>query len=150
MEPLTLEVSKSGAESILQHSEIYRTICDDGSPNREYLTIPEGWLNVVAYVDGNPVGCFVLHPVNSVTMECHVQVLPDYRHLSAEIGREVINWTSENTNALKLIAWIPFDCENVRIFAESMGFKVEGISEGSIMKKGKLLSQWLVGLRLWA
>lgn len=146
MAPLRLKSCKEDAESILQHDEIYRAICDDGSP--EELFIPDGWTNVVVYADG-PVACFVLHPHNSITMECHVQVLPEFRHLSAEIGREVIEWTRKHTDASKLIAWIPFDCENVKLFAEKMGFIVEGISEDSIMKGGQLHSEWLMGFKLW-
>ncbi len=145
---LRLKESREDAQRIVRRPEIYKTICDDGSPTAEDFVIPEGWICVVAYVD-EPAGCFVLHSLNSVTMECHVQILPEHRNLSAEIGRAVIQWAKDNTEAKKLIAWIPFDCENVKCFAESMGFKVEGVSEGSIMKNGELLSQWLVGLKLW-
>lgn len=150
--PLRLEESKEDAEAILRHPDIYKTICEDGSPKAEDLYIPEGWRCVVAYLNDlqyDPLGCFVLHELNGVTMLCHVQILPEHRHMSAEIGQAVIQWARDNTDAQKLIAWIPFDCENVKCFAEKMGFKVEGVSEGSIMKNGELLSQWLVGLRLW-
>lgn len=153
---LRLEESRADAEDILRHPDIYKTICEDGAPDPEDIAIPEGWLCVVVYLDDTknivpliPVGCFVLHEQNGVTMNCHVQVLPDYRDISAEIGQAVIQWAKDNTEAKKLIAWIPFDCENVKCFAEKMGFKVEGVSEGSIMKNGELLSQWLVGLKLW-
>ena len=146
---LRLEESRADAEAILRHPDIYKTICDDDSPDVEDLCVPEGWLCVVAYIDETPAGCFVLHEINGVTMQCHVQVLPEYRHMSAEIGQAVIQWAKDNTDAKKLIAWVPFDCENVKNFAVKMGFKVEGVSKGSIMKGGELLSQWLVGLRLW-
>ena len=145
---LLLEVSKHDAEKVLRHPEIYAAIRDDGSPPANELFIPDGWISVVVYID-EPVACFVLHELNSATMVCHVQILPDYRYLSHDIGISVIGWTKENTDARKLIAWIPFDRENVKIFAESMGFAVEGISEDSIMKDGKLQPQWLMGLRLW-
>ncbi len=143
---LLLKSCKEDAEAILNHEAIYPTICDDRSP--EKLFILDSWTNVVVYMDG-PVACFVLHPHNTTTMECHVQVLPEFRHLSAEIGCEVIDWTRKHTDASKLMAWIPFDCENVKLFAEKMGFVVEGISEDSIMKGGQYHSEWLMGLKLW-
>lgn len=146
---LRLKESRDDAQRIVRHPEIYKTICDDGSPLAEDFFIPEGWVCIVAYLGEIPMGCFVLHDLNSVTLWCHVQVLPDYRYMSAAIGRAVIQWARDNTDAKKLIAWIPFDCENVKCFAESMGFKVEGVNEDSIMKNGELLSQWLVGLKLW-
>lgn len=145
---LRLHESRFDAEHILRHPKIYETICDDGSPTIEDVVIPDGCISVVVYVD-EAIACFILHEVNSVTLMCHVQILPEFRHLSDEIGKAVIEWTKDNTEAKKLIAWIPFDCENVRFFAERMGFTVEGISEDSIMKGGKLLSQWLMGLKLW-
>lgn len=150
---MTLRLSESitDAETILRHPDIYKTICDDDSPSIDDICIPEEWRCVVAYDGPNivPVGCFILHYINSVTMVCHVQILPEHREMSAEIGEAVIQWTRDNTEAEKLIAWIPFDCENVKWFAEKMGFKVEGVSEDSIMKGGELLSQWLMGLKLW-
>lgn len=145
---LKLKESRGDAEAILRHPDIYKTICEDGSPDAEDLFIPEGWRCVVAYLE-KPIGCFVLHEFNGVTMTCHVQVLPEHREHSAEMGKAVIQWSKDNTDAKKLIAWIPFDCENVKCFAEKMGFKVEGVSEGSIMKGGQLLDQWLVGFKLW-
>ena len=148
METLRLNECRADAETILRHPEIYSCIKDDGSPPAETFSLPDGSVNLVVYIDG-PVACFILHELNFVTMECHVQVLPEYRNRSGEIGQAVVEWTRHNTVAKKLIAWIPFDCENVKNFAIDMGFVVEGVSEDSIMKQGKLLSQWLVGIKLW-
>ena len=149
MAQFCLKSSQADAEFILKSKDIYRTICDDGSPSREDMVIPDGWVNVVAYVDDKPAGCFVLHKQNCITMECHVQILAEYRHLSKEMSDAMLAWVWDNTPAQKLIANIPFDCENVKNFAEIMGFKIEGVNEDSIMKNGKVLSQWYLGLRKW-
>ena len=154
MSPLTLHESPKDAADIIRHAEIYACIKDDGSPPAEEFTIPDDCISVVVYIEeppdiDKPISCFVLHSINFATYECHVQVLPEHRDRSSEIGQAVIEWTRQNTQAKKLIAWIPFDYENVKNFALEMGFKVEGVSEDSIMKQGKLISQWLLGLKLW-
>ena len=69
--------------------------------------------------------------------------------LGKELGDAMRACGWDNTPAQKLIANIPFDCENVKNFAEIMGFKIEGVNEDSIMKNGKVLSQWYLGLRKW-
>ena len=140
---MRLGVSKEDAERVLRHPEIYETIAEDGA---EEWKMPDGPIYLCGY---NPdlLGCFVLHKINHVTWECHVQVLPEWRDHSMEFGIKMIEWAWENTDAMKLVAQIPLIYPNVMDFAVKQGFEQEGVNKASIMKNGELFDQWYVGLR---
>jgi RimJ/RimL family protein N-acetyltransferase len=135
------------AFAVLSDPRIFDVISEDGMDS---VPMPEGPIYLCGYVP-ELIGCFILHKLSKVTLGCHVQVLPEYRAEHAEeFGRAVIEWTWENTDAHKIVAEIPFLYPNVRRFAERMGFEVEGINRGSLMKGGLLIDQWHMGLRRWA
>lgn len=148
---LRLDLSLDDAAAIIRDPCIYTKICDDHcSPNADGFELPEDWTAIVAYIDDIRVGCFVLHPTtSSTTREVHVQILPQYRASSLGISEALLAFAWHHTGASKFVACIPFDCENVKDFAEKMGFKIEGINEASIMKNGKLINQWYVGIKRW-
>lgn len=90
MGQLQLNVSKQDAEKVLLHPEIFETISEDGM---DECDMPDGPIYLCGYVP-ELIGCFILHKQGKATVECHVQVLPDYRKLYAdEFGRAVIKWT---------------------------------------------------------
>jgi len=137
---------------IINHPEIYPMVCDDNAfaDLSGPLEIPGYWDCIVAYVDDIAAGCFVLHPSGTkATMEVHVQLLPEYREDSKSICDALLAYAWDLVSANKFVACIPFDCANVKDFAEKMGFKIEGINEGSIMRGGELLDQWYVGIKRW-
>ncbi len=110
------------------------------------VPMPDGVLYLCGYVP-ELVGCFILKRLNTVTLECHVQVLPEHRKKHAEeFGRAVIDWAWENTNARKIVAQIPFIYPNVRDFAFKMGFKLEGMNRESYMKNNAIHDQWHLGI----
>ena len=100
MEELSLSVSKEDAEAILRHPDIFNTVSEDGMDAWE---APDGPIYLCGYIDV-PIGCFVLHAHSTYIWECHVQVLPEYRHVYAvEFGKRVIEWAFANTQAERLI-----------------------------------------------
>lgn len=112
--------------------------------------MPEGPIYLCGYAP-ELIGCFLLEWQSSVTLECHVQVLPEYRKDYAEdFGRAVIDWTWANTDAQKLVAQIAFLYPNVKDFALKMGFVVEGFNRSSHRKHGEIHDQWYLGLVKWA
>lgn len=146
---ITFAVNTQDAEQIVQHPDIYPHVGDDGSPPAEQFTIPDSWYCVVGYSDGQPAGCWLMHHTNSTTLEVHIQVLKEYRTHSEEICRGFIAWAWDNTPAQKLVAQIPTLYPNVKAFAETMGFRVEGINASSIQKDGQLYDQYYMGLTKW-
>ncbi len=145
---ISLAVSQEDAHEILVNPEIYETIRDDFSVAPENFNINPD-IALVAYVDGVPAGCVALRAINGVKMEIHVQILPAYRFTSLLLGHEMMSWIWENTEAKKLVAEIAFKYENVKRYAERMGFKVEGICEKGIQIDGVLMNQWLMGISRW-
>ena len=143
---ITLGGSREDAYAILTHPEIYPNITDDFSTE---FSIPGNMFALVAYSDDVPAACVTLLSRNGIKLEIHVQILPDYRHMSDLLGKSMLNWIWDNTTAQKLVAEIAFKFENVKRYAESMGFQVEGISKGSIMLDGRLTDQWIMGLSKW-
>ncbi len=140
---MELKLQPDDALKVLRHPEIFKTIAEDGTDK-----IPEydGCLYLCGYVP-ELMGCFILHKQNSITVECHVQVLPEYRDHSETFGRKVIEWTWDNTDAEKIVAQIPFLYPNVKDFALKMGFQIEGVNEASYMKHGKIHDQWYLGIK---
>ena len=61
----------------------------------------------------------------------------------------MMSWIWENTEAKKLVAEIAFKYENVKKYAERMGFEVEGICTKGIQIDGQLMDQWIMGISRW-
>jgi hypothetical protein len=139
---MILTPSKDDALKVLSRPEIFETISEDGM---DHVPMPDGPIYLCGYVP-ELIGCFILHKRSKVTVECHVQVLPEYRKdYAREFGRSVIQWTWNNTNAEKIVAEIPVIYPNVKDFALEMGFEIEGMNKASHMKH-ELVDQWYLGI----
>ena len=140
---MKLQLNPDDAYKVLSTPEIFQTISEDGMTD---VPMPEGVLYLCGYVP-ELIGCFILHKQGAITLECHVQVLPEYRKDYAEqFGHAVIDWAWENTGAQKIVAQVPFLYPNVRDFALKMGFKVEGMNRESYLKNGEIYDQWYLGI----
>ena len=133
--------------AILTHHSIYECIAEDGTPPREdYIPEMIGVAYVVGIVGAEPIGLMIYHPVNGVTWECHVQVLPEYRkEFADEFAEKAIQWAWD-FSVQKIVAQIPFLYPNVREFSLRHGFDDEGINRKSYLKNGQLHDQWYMGL----
>lgn len=146
---IEVRISDTDAEAIAKHPDVYPCISDDMSPPREQYQKrgrAHGWINAVAYVDGKPAAYMALEPSSAVMTWGHFAIVPEYRHLKQDIGDTLINWARENTNFAKFHGWASHPA--VVAYLESLGFRVEGISEGSLLRGGKLLPQALMGMRI--
>lgn len=133
--------------AILTHPDIYDRIAEDGTPLREdFIPSMIGAAYVVGIVGAEPIGIVMYHPINVITWECHVQVLPEYRaEFAKEFAQKAIQWAWD-MGVQKLVAQIPFLYPNVRDFGLNVGFEVEGINRKSYLKNGQLHDQWYMGL----
>ena len=131
--------------AILTHPAIYGCIAEDGTTPREDY-IPD--MISAAYVVGihdEPFAMMMYHPINGITWECHVQVLPEYRKDHAhEFAEKAVQWAWD-MGCQKLVAQIPFLYPNVRDFGLAHGFVVEGVNEKSYLKNGEIHDQWYLG-----
>ena len=133
--------------AILAHPAIYDCIAEDGTPLREDFTLVlEGIACVIGIVGSEPIGVMIYHPINGITWECHVQVLPEYRKQHAsEFFQKALDWAFA-MGAKKVVAQIPFLYPNVKGFALKHGFEIEGINRKSYLKNGQIHDQWYLGL----
>ena len=139
---MNLRLSPDDAKKVLETPEIFATIAEDGMVD---VPQPENVLYLCGYVP-DLIGCFILEKKSAITVDCHVQVLPEYRKDYAdEFGHKVIEWTWKNTDARKITAQIPFLYPNVKDFALKMGFEIEGINKQSYLKDG-IHDQWYLGI----
>lgn len=144
---MKLRLDIKDAESVIRHPEIYPLVRDDGSPDADDFAIPGHYMALVGYID-EPIGCVMLHWSNSVCLEAHIQVLPEYRKDHAiEFGLQAIQWVWDNTPAHKIMATIPDIFPNVIEYAHTIGFELQGINEHSILKDGVLQNQFMMGLK---
>lgn len=102
------------------------------------------WLMI--HDHGHELALFKLTPVNTVSLEIHINVLPEFRDERREIVLCAYRWILEFTGYQKLIAWVPALHKHIKRFAVEMGMVVEGNSTASYRKDGVIWDQWLLGI----
>lgn len=137
--------------SILAHEGVRESVWDDGGPQPlpvhpsiHYLVASkdvwdEGVLN------NRPIGVVAFMPVNSVTCNPHIAILPEFRGTGTDVMDLAIDWMFDNTECKKLVAHPPeYNAAMIRVF-EKCGFNREGYSPGSILKDGVMHGRILMG-----
>ena len=136
-------------ERVLSTPCIAEAISEDGAEVSEMAIEVQGelWVNVWDRL-GNTVAIYNLHMHNSVTVEIHAHVLPEYRkEHSYATGMVVLAWFRDNyPDFKKIIAQIPANCGNVVSFIERFGFRQEGVNRLSYLKNGVLMDQLWYGM----
>lgn len=134
-------MDRSLIESVLFHPVIFDSISEDDAPR----IAPEGRY-VGGFVDDVCIGLVAVDVISRHVADVHIQVIPEYRETHAvDFAESVIRWFWSNGFS-KLVAQIPFCCENVKRFAERVGFEVEGVNRKSWMKHGVKWDSWYLGL----
>ena len=140
--------NRQDIKAVLCHQEIWAKIAHDGTCKPEDFNPPNSATYICAYVDDKPAGLMVYKDKDGVQLECHFQVLPEYRkEYALEIADRAIQWAWDNTSAYKIVAEVPEIYMNVVNFGISVGFQVEGINQKSYLKDGKLYDQLYLGLQ---
>ena len=137
-------------ERVLNAPGVLEAISEDGMSFVDGTNIDvegELWVDVFDG-EGNTVALYNLHMHNSVTVEIHAHVLPEYRkEHSYDTGMAVLAWFRLNyPNFRKIVAQIPVTCGNVISFIERFGFQKEGVNRLSYLKDGVLVDQVWYGL----
>lgn len=133
---------KDRIAKVLKDPEIFDRIAEDGILSSDYQ-IPD---DAIYVMNEDSTALMIYHHHNSVTLECHVQVLKDYRDIAMDFGKSALQWAWDNTKASKIVAQIPEIYPDVLKFALKNGFEIEGINESSYIKNGELYDQIYLGL----
>lgn len=134
---------------IMTRPDIWATVAEDGQDIELYVpdVTKDCWLMVCDEEKGI-IGLFQACACNSITLELHPCILPEYRKkYSRAAGVEVLQWIYDTQPwYLKIVAQIPVIYENVKQYAVSFGFQMEGVNRLSYLKNGKVMDQWRLGI----
>jgi RimJ/RimL family protein N-acetyltransferase len=128
---------------VLKDPEIFDRISEDGPTSDTWMPSMD---EAIFLSDEEGIGVMIYHWVNSVTLECHVQVLAEHRSQAYEFGQKALEWAWQNTKATKIVAQIPEIYPSVIKFAYKNGFSFEGVNKLSHRKNGELHDQYYLGL----
>ncbi len=139
---------KEKITEVMTSPEIWATVAEDGQYQSDFEPDVEGecWLAMIA--DGEVVGVYNIHAINSITAEIHAHVLPAHRvEHSFRTGAEALRWIYfEAPMYKKIVARIPRIYDNVKRFTCGFGFQVEGICRASYRKNGEIVDRWMLGI----
>lgn len=104
---------------------------------------------LIAYEENEILGLIVYHSINSITVQGHINILPQYwGKRMDEVAFKSFEWLKENSTCQKIIAMIPEQCPQVLEASKRYGFQEEGFLKNSILRKGILQGQHIVGREL--
>lgn len=125
-------------KAVICHPEIQPAICE-GEPSFPvhdsiYYLMPEDGAGVVMFM-----------PINTITWNPHIAVLPEHRGRGSELMAAGCQWMFDNTPCRKIVAFPPaFNKAMIRVF-EKCGFAHEGVSPNSFMFYGEMHDRILMG-----
>ena len=126
---------------------IWVTITEDNAvPVDKYRARMVNALHIIAYYDYNVMGVMSFYRRNSLIMEGHIAILPEYRSHAIEAGKKALELFWTKTDYKKINLSIAIIYRNVKIYAMKLGFKVEGVNRGSYLKHGEIHDQTYLGL----
>lgn len=126
--------------------EIYDRIADDYAPPLEEFEPAPPCEGLYYVTDESNIGLVFYHWKNGITLEGHIQVLKEFRHLAMDFGQAALDWAWNNTEAKKIIAVVPTLYPDVIKFVEKFGFEREGETKRSYEKNGVLYNQVYLGI----
>lgn len=102
----------------------------------------------VSWEDGDIVGVYYAHRINTATWEVHTHVRPKFWGSGKGLShsRAGLDAIIADTRALKIIATIPASAGPVLQVAESLGFEREGRRKESFLRDGILHDEIIFGL----
>ena len=135
-------------DSVLKHKDIAPFIGDDSSGKLDInYPIVDSIYYLAIYDDSDIAGIFAFVVINGITLDGHTNILPRFRgEKSIEAARLGLKWVFDNTKFVKINGSTPIYNKRAIAFNKKIGFEVEGINKGSIMKDGKLYDQIYFGL----
>lgn len=140
---------KDLVNEFMRSPDIFDVISEDGMKPEDFEADVERecWL-AIGDGSGSVIALYNYHCHNSVTVEIHAHVLPEYRKkYSYATGMAALRWLVERAPQYKkVIAQVPEIHENVIKFIERFAFTREGVNRLSYVKGGVLMDQVCFGI----
>lgn len=141
-------INQNLVNSIVTTPELWETVAEDG--HDPALWEPDFdrdcWL--LMSLEGLPVGLYQFKTVNAITLDVHPHILPEFRgSIGMEAGRKHLEWVYNHAPKYKkLVATIPMIYRHVKLYANMLGYRDEGINRASFLKNGQIHDQWNLGI----
>lgn len=137
--------------AVMAHPDVRPLIYDDGEPivvpmHESIYHFAVKWeRHADGAVEDVVGGTVSFVPMNSVTWNPHIALLPAHRGNGTAVMSEGIAWMFSNTACEKIVAFPPvFNKPMIRVF-EKCGLRVEGYSRRSFRFRGLLHDRLLMG-----
>ena len=131
--------------SILQDPAIFPHIHDDGV--KDCAPVDHEGLHWMLVSDGEPLGAFLVHALNSYCYEMHTCLLPRaWGAVAARAAQMLLEWAFEHTDCEKMVTNVPAYNRAALRFAKAGGMTQEGINRASFMRNGVLVDQIMLGI----
>lgn len=130
----------------LTHPAAWRMGSDDslsGANPRLFFAQIDG----ILYIKAGEYGLLILKPMNYISFDVHVALLPEARGKAVDICNGAMQWVFEHSaRSLRLTASIPEYNKLAIRLAYKIGMEFIGINKLSFQKDGKLFDQHLFGI----
>ena len=135
---------------VMKHPDVYPHTWHDGRVPVEQFTAKNLLLcapPVHVLIDDQDSFVATFTPDNNIMWVVHDNALPEVRGKYArDAGRAMLDWMFTNTPCLKVIGRTPYTNPRARMFAQMVGFTIEGRLKNAYMLNGKLYDMWVVGI----
>jgi len=142
----TVDIGK--IKPIMTHPAVYPWVSDDSAPDpKDFEPVINDHVYYLLVESDSPLAVFLYHPHNAITYEVHTCVLPGgYGECARAAAKMSLQWMINNTDARKIITYVPFNNAKARQFALRCGLSIEGINRASFLKNGVVYDQYLLGI----
>lgn len=135
--------------SIVTAPGIWECVSENGQQKHDYEPPIIDAIEWVALTNekSQVIGVLLIHPLNTVTCECHINIIPKYRQeYSMLAGLACRRYMLEDTEYDKFNTQVPDIYPNVAKFLKQFGFVHEGTNRKSINKHDTLVDQHHYGI----
>lgn len=150
---LRIERTRDAAlvRSVIGHPEIRPLVLEGDDvpvPMHEsiYYLAPKEERHADGAVEDVLLGIVAFMPINNVSWNPHIAILPEHRGRGTEVMKAALAWMFENTACEKVVAHPPaYNSKMIKVF-EKCGFRLEGCSPKSFRWNGIMHARLLYGL----
>lgn len=132
-------------KDFLADEELFSRISDDHCSYQDFYP-PVDHLYIGCSDGGILLGFFWLHPETSTTLQIHANFKKEHRSRAGECAKKILEYIFNTAGIDKLTAKIPVTFQDVYRFTKRQGFVDEGCDRKSILKGGKLIDRYCLGL----
>lgn len=130
---------------IMGHPAVFPHTHDDSVTECE--PVDHEGLHWMLVDDGEPVGVFLVHAINSICYQMHTCLLPrSWGPQAKDAAQLLLKWAFEDTDCKKMITAVPAYNRAALRFAKAGGMVQEGVNRQSFLRNGVMLDQIMLGI----